>query len=202
MPKLKYRCSWDDIAFMHADHMAGWGAFEPDYRHAVDFDDEQLPVVDFEMEGDSKFRASYRWQKPGEKPTADFVTCRISLERRPCRLGGKRTYFICPCCLRRVSRLAVLPEGLRCGPCGQVTWASRRERPVHRLIRKANKLAQRLECSSWRQTPTQRPKNMHGSTFNRLSAELAILVARINSQIGLRLSARLMQIGLPPSRSP
>ena len=76
-----------------------------------------------------QFRASYRWQQPGEKPGADFVTSRITLERRPCRLGGNRTYFICPCCLRRVLRLAVLPEGLRCGPCGRVTWASRRERP-------------------------------------------------------------------------
>ena len=109
--------------------MAGWGAFEPDYRHAVDFDDEQLPVVDFEMEGDSKFRASYRWQQPGEKPTADFVTSRISLERRPCRFGGKRTYFICPCCLRRVSAACGAAGRLEmwslwAGDLGQSTRAS------------------------------------------------------------------------------
>jgi hypothetical protein len=36
-------------------------------------------------------------------------------------LSGTRVHFICPCCGRTERRLAVLPEGLRCGPCGGVT---------------------------------------------------------------------------------
>lgn len=40
MPAPRYRCTWDDIAYLDADHMAGWGAFEKGQRQTIDFDDE------------------------------------------------------------------------------------------------------------------------------------------------------------------
>ena len=143
------------------------------------------------MEGDSKFRASLPLATARRETHRGLCYLpRISLERRPCRFGGKRTYFICPCCLRRVSRLAVLPEGLRCGTCGRVTWGSRHEQPVYRLIRKANKIALGLGCGTWMEAPTQRPKHMHSTTFERLKTEHAYLVAAINRHIALRAARR------------
>src|SRR5690349_8810176 len=110
------------------------------------------PTLTFEMqqEGDC-FRAFYEWTPRQGEPFAVRSTVRI--HRRPCRFGGSRVYFIAPCCGRRVLRLAALASGLTCGTCGRITWSSRREQRLQRLIRKARKLAIPLELAGWRDTP-------------------------------------------------
>ena len=50
MAGRRYRCSWDDIAWLDADHMAGWGAFENGRRETIDFDDDNLPKLAFEID--------------------------------------------------------------------------------------------------------------------------------------------------------
>ena len=62
MPRPRYRCTWDDIAYLDADHMAGWGAFELGRRDTVDFDDDELPRLAFEM-GTGAFTAIYQWRE-------------------------------------------------------------------------------------------------------------------------------------------
>jgi hypothetical protein len=187
MPAMKYRCTWDAIASLDADHMSGWGAFERGCNHTIDFDDDDLPELAFDMSAErDEFTAVYRI---GD---ADFVRSRVALERRPCRFGGTRAYFIAPCCGRRTLRLAVLPQGLRCGACGRVTWGSRREQPVHRLIRRANKTAVRLGLDAWHEQPTKRPPYMRMTTYAALSAERDQLAADINRHI----SAKLARSGL------
>ena len=189
MPTRRYRCTWDDIAGLDADHMSGWGAFDPGRRETIDFDDDDLPKLAFEMETDrDEFSAVYYWRNKGEEGGGEFIRCRVALEKRRCRFGGWRRYFICPCCGGRVLRLAVLPEGLRCGSCGRVTWGSRRQRPLQRLIRKADKLSVRLGCDSWRDHQCERPLHMRTTTFERLVAERRSLVAEINRRIGARLA--------------
>ena len=197
MPERRYRCTWDDIAWLDADHMAGWGAFDPGRRETIDFDDDDLPKLAFEMETDrDEFSAVYFWRNKGEEEGDEFIRCRIALEKRRCRFGGWRRYFICPCCGGRVLRLAVLPEGLRCGSCGRVTWGSRRERPLQRLIRKADTLSVRLGCDSWRDHQCERPLHMRTTTFERLVAERRSLVAEINRRIGARLSRSRSLMGV------
>ena len=128
MPVRRYRYTWDSIAYLDADHMAGWGAFAPDRRETIDFDEADFELA-FKMDSDgTAFSAVYQWRQMGEREAGDFIHVRVQLERRPCRFGGWRTYFRCPCCDRTVLRLAVLPEGLRSGRCGRITWGSRRER--------------------------------------------------------------------------
>ena len=73
--------------------------------------------------------------------------------------------------------------------CGQrVTWKSRREQPLQRLIRRANKIALKLDCDSWMEQPIARPPHMRLETFERLKSERAPLVAQINQRIAIRLA--------------
>ena len=185
MPALRYRYTWDQIAALDADHMASWGAFAEDGQTTVDFDDDELPVLAFTMErGPDQFTASYQWIANG-KPAGEFVHSRIAVERRPCRFGGSRVYFICPCCRRRVLRLAVLPGGLNCGTCGRVTWATRREQPRDRTLRKVNKIAARLGGSTWLDAAI-RPPHMRRKTFDALMQKRAALEERLNADFTAR----------------
>jgi hypothetical protein len=191
MPTRRYRYTWDEIGSLDCDYMAGWGAFEPNQRQTIDFDDDDLPVLAFRMDsaGDS-FSVAYQLNRRDDKHDGEFVQTTIYLQRRPCRFGGTRVHFICPCCGRTKRRLAVLPEGLRCGRCGRVTWDSRREQPLHRLIRKANSRAIALGCNSWEEVPQRRPAHMRVERFERLRREHAKLVTDINRQIAIRLSKK------------
>ena len=184
MPQRRYRCSWDDIATLDADHMSSWGAFEAGKLATIEFDGSHLPTktMVFEMQdaGDH-FRAFYEWTPHLKEPIT--VRSEVFIERRPCRFGGSRAYFVAPCCNRRVLRLAALDTGLQCARCGSVTWRSRREQPVHRAIRKADKLATQLGCESWRDRPNERPKHMRLATFELLQLKQRQLVATINGHI-------------------
>jgi len=184
MPERRYRCAWDDIAYLDADHMARWGAFLSSCRETIEFDDDGLPELAFEMSSEGEeFVVVYKWQAIGHPPSGPFVRCRVEIDLRPCRFGGTRVYFRCPCCARRTLRLAVLPEGLRCGGCGRVTWASRRETSTQRLIRRGNKIATKLGLDAWHEMPAKRPSGMRLATFERLKAELMAERERINQRM-------------------
>lgn len=188
MAARRYRHTWEEIAALDCDCIASWGALDPDSSHTIDFDDDTLPRLAFKMAGDgNSFSATYQMPTSPRGQPADFTHTRVELVRRPCRFGGTRAYFICPCCGRTTLRLAVLQEGLRCGRCGRVTWGSRRQRPLQRLMRKADKIGCRLGCDSWQDVPINKPAHMHMATFETLKAERAKLVAEINCEISRRL---------------
>lgn len=192
MPTRRYRCTWDDIAWLDCDHIASWGALQAGRRETIDFHDDALPKLAMVIDPDgTEFRATYRWITTCGRETGNFIHSRVGLVRRPCRFGGSRAYFVCPCCRRIVLRLAVLPEGLRCGTCGRVTWGSRRERPADRLIRKANKVALALGCDHWTDPlPTKRPAYMRAAKFERLKADLAALVTTINMDLARKMGKK------------
>ena len=78
----------------------------------------------------------------------------IPIVRVPCRLGGSRTYFICPGfqngreCGRRVAKLYVSKCYFLCRHCNRLAYASQYEPPWLRARRRANKLRQRLGIDS------------------------------------------------------
>lgn len=189
MAARRYRYTWNDIAAVDCDYIASWGAFDPGCSHTIDFDDDTLPRIAFKMASDGKsFSVAYQWQAGERGQPRDFTQSHVHLYRRPCRFGGTRAYFICPSCGRTTLRLAVLSEGLRCGPCGGVTWESRRQRPLQRLMRKADKIAFQLGCNSWQDVPLKKPAHMHVATFETLKMERAALVSEINREILRRLA--------------
>jgi hypothetical protein len=78
----------------------------------------------------------------------------IPIVRVPCRLGGSRSYFICPGfqngreCGRRVAKLYVSKCYFLCRHCNRLAYASQYEQPWQRARRRANKLWQRLGIDS------------------------------------------------------
>lgn len=184
----RYRYTWDNVATLDCDHMASWGAFTPDRSETVEFDNGAVERLAFKMSADGNaFSVAYQWPSEAQGQLAEFTQSQVRLVRRPCRFGGTRAYFMCPSCDRTTLRLAVLADGLHCGTCGRVTWNSRREQPLQRLMRKADKLAVQLGCESWRDAPARKPVRMRVATFERLRAEHAALVSEINREIRQRL---------------
>ncbi|MEQ1819788.1 MAG: hypothetical protein ABL871_14390 [Terricaulis sp.] len=185
MATARYRATWDAIAYLDADHCASWDAFNG-YAGPVEFDGLTPSAIHCEHDPErDTFAAFYVW--PGKDDEAGPIRSTVRLDRRPCRFGGTRPYFICPRCSRRTLRLAVLSGGLCCGTCGRITWGSRRETETRRLVRKANKVAVRLGLDYFGDHP-KRPPHMRAATYVRIMAELEPLKAEINRRVAVRLA--------------
>lgn len=90
----------------------------------------------------------------------------------PCNYGGRRQWFLCPRCNRRV---AIVYGGkyFCCRHCHNLTYASQQEGGSDRLMRKVRKIRRRLEASNDLFEPIWfKPKNMHQKTFDRLRREV------------------------------
>lgn len=88
-----------------------------------------------------------------------------------CNYGGRRQWFLCPSCNRRV---AVVYGGkyFRCRHCHNLTYSSQQESQDDRLRRKARKIRGKLDVSNNLAEPILfKPKHMHWTTFDRLRRE-------------------------------
>lgn len=185
MAGRRYRATWEQVSALDADHISGWGAFAG-HVGGIEFDDTEPAKIHVEHDAArDAFSAFYVWK--GELEESGPVRSTVRLERRPCRFGGNRVYFICPGCARRTLRLAVLAGGLCCGACGKITWGSRRETQTRRLVRKANKVALRLGLDYFGDPP-KRPPHMRLTTYARNMAELEPLKAEINRRVAARMT--------------
>ena len=99
---------------------------------------------------------------------------RVSLERRPCRFGGTRAFFLCPRCARAALNLYLHEGRVLCRCCSRLTYSTRRERERHRHLRAANKLRWRLggEAGAINTVPS-RPRGMWARTYQRLAGEIS-----------------------------
>lgn len=92
----------------------------------------------------------------------------VDLDRTPCNYGGTRPWFRCPRCDRRVG---VLFGGLRfwCRHCHGIAYAVENEDAMSRLLRRSNKLRERVKVKAGTAYPvTDKPKGMHWRTFDRI----------------------------------
>ncbi len=186
MAARKYLATWEQVSALDCDHIASWGAFSG-YVGSITFDDTKPAKLHVEHDPvRDTFAAFYVWN--GEEDESGPIRSTVRLERRPCRFGGARAFFVCPVCERRTLRLAVLASGLRCGRCGRITWDSRRETETRRLVRKANKLALRLGLDHFSEKP-KRPLHMRQETYARRLAALEPLNAEIGRRVA-RCAAR------------
>jgi hypothetical protein len=176
MPAARYRGTWEDTPHLNCVTFNADGLFEPG-THKIEFDDEAIGM-EVTISGDrSELTALYHHP---ESPARGFIRTSVAIEWRPCRFGGSRPYFHCPLCNRSTLSLAVMPLGLRCGSCGRITWRSKRQRPIGRRLRAANKAAWEVGCESWTQIP-QRPKRMRQKTFERL---VGVMAERVDDLVG------------------
>lgn len=172
MAARKFIASWEDVAYLDADHVRRWGAFDG-YEGEVTFEGAYPPVmqVSHDLTTD-KLIANYDYFAPGG--VRRTVQTQVNVRRRPCRYGGSRPFLECPTCNRTVLRMAVLSAGLRCGKCGLITWGSRRESAIQRKVRRANRIADRLGLESMYDALT-RPKYMRHARYAELACELISL---------------------------
>ena len=103
----------------------------------------------------------------------------IRLDRTPCHFGGDRPWFLCPAmgCGRRV---AILYSGdiFACRHCHQLPYPSQRETTYDRALRRADRIRDTLGWQPGVLTGRGRkPKGMHWTTFQRLTAQHDAFVA-------------------------
>lgn len=93
----------------------------------------------------------------------------VSLERTACNYGGKRYWFCCPHCSKRVAVLYELNYQYRCRKCHDLPYTTQRVQKAERLRIKARKIRDHLDASHNLFSPVMfKPKGMHWNTFYRL----------------------------------
>jgi hypothetical protein len=81
-----------------------------------------------------------------------------------CNFGGERPWFICPgaSCGRRVAVLYGPGRYFQCRHCCDLTYQSQREDKMHRALRRAQNIRERLGGSANMTEPfPEKPKGMH-----------------------------------------
>lgn len=117
----------------------------------------------------------YRVKNPGEDWQDRHQ--HIALTYTECNYGGTRPWFICPQCFRRVGVL--YSRGLfLCRHCTNVAYTSKSENLPDRMLRKANKIRDRLGADYGVHNIIRRPKGMHWDNFWRLHDEVEMLESR------------------------
>jgi hypothetical protein len=115
---------------------------------------------------------------PGSPPYAIAASCggrkqtreqRIAIVWTPCRFGGKRPWFQCGCCGRRVVRLYIVQAVFACRHCHRLGYESRLETPHQRGFGRARRIRMRLNDGT--DDPSgefpSRPRFMHRTTYER-----------------------------------
>ncbi len=101
----------------------------------------------------------------------------IMLVHTECNYGGTRPWFICPQCARRVGVL--YSRGIfLCRHCTNVAYSSKSENLPDRMLRKANKIRDRLGADYGVQNIIRRPKGMHWDKFWQLHDKVERLESR------------------------
>ena len=96
----------------------------------------------------------------------------VMIEWTPCNYGGRRAWWVCPDCGRRV---AVLWGGRRyaCRHCHDLAYKSTRTAPGSECYARANKIRARLGWGGGVASPPgSKPKGMHWTTYTRLLRQL------------------------------
>ena len=108
---------------------------------------------------------SYRWNSSGEA-----VEQRVQMETSPCHLGGRRHWFTCPRCSKRVAVLYAPGRYFACRRCGGLGYTTQKEGAGDRAATKADKIRKRL---GWEDGILNgggcKPKGMHWKTYYRLT---------------------------------
>ena len=95
----------------------------------------------------------------------------VNLTTTPCNYGGRRVWFLCPGCGRRVAVLFAPGKYFRCRHCWRITYESRNEEYIFRLISKRQKIRDKLGLPPG-SFGVKRPKGMHKTTYVELRCRL------------------------------
>jgi hypothetical protein len=93
----------------------------------------------------------------------------VQLDWTPCNYGGRRVWFLCPDCGRRVAVLVAGGRLFLCRTCYGMAYDSQREGPLDRQREKAQAIRHKLGGSRSLLDPfPDKPKGMRWATYARL----------------------------------
>jgi hypothetical protein len=116
-------------------------------------------------------KLNYTVTRRDDGGTEDFDYS-IGLTTTPCHLGGKRYWFSCPQCGRRVGKLYLVGVGtyFNCRECYDLTYESRNAPSIGRhggafyfmvAERKADELVAKIKRRTWRGKPTRKMRRLY-----------------------------------------
>lgn len=157
-----------DVNFLKREGMLDTGSFR-----SVHWSVEETVTGSINIKAENgRIVLSYRYRR-GDGEWEDICQS-VTLKTTPCRLGGRRYWFLCPGegCGRRVGVLYGARYFL-CRHCLGAAYASQTEDKIDRLARKACKIRHRLGWPGGVRSPPGylKPKGMHWRTFSRLCLE-------------------------------
>jgi len=129
----------------------------------------------------------YRHHAGGHEWNANAIP--VQLTWSPCTFGGQRAWFVCPThgCGRRVAILYGA-KVFTCRHCHRLAYPCQKEVRDDRLIRRGNKIRDRLEWDRGiLNGEGSKPKGMHWRTFARLTAEQKSISDRILIGMAMRI---------------
>lgn len=139
----------------------GWRGFVQWWRG-----DEHTGSIAIYTPEEGRLVLEYRCRVVGEW---ESVTDPIWLCHTYCNYGGRRPWFICPACRRRVAKLYAAGLYFRCRHCYALAYDSQREPRRTRLLHKAQNIRRRLGGSvNMLESFPPKPKGMHWETYLRL----------------------------------
>ena len=100
---------------------------------------------------------------------ANSVTYKFSFVQIPCNYGGKRSFFLCPDCGRRVCLIYCIDKW-GCRHCHNLIYPCQGEKAEDRHARQANKIRVKLGWKKGVLNETgDKPKGMHEERFSHLA---------------------------------
>ena len=118
----------------------------------------------------------------------------VALDHTACPFGGRRPWFLCPHCGRRVARLHLVGRTFACRHCHQLAYASQSEGWGDRATRRARKAWRRLGADDG-EAVVEKPKGMHQRTFDRLLGRAYTAEEEADAALALAM-ARMLGTGL------
>ena len=116
----------------------------------------------------------------------------VTIIWEPCNFGGRRPYFLCPRCGRRIVKLYGLARFL-CRSCNRLAYQCQRESGSDRALRKDWTLRAKLGGEPGMANPIpDKPKGMHWRTYNRIVDEIH-RVENVVEDFSFALIARLIK---------
>lgn len=145
--------------------------------------DRQVAGISIRVDFNQGMVLSYRMKSTGE-----VVEQRVQTQTSPCHLGGRRHWFTCPRCSKRVAVLYAPGRYFSCRQCGGLGYATQKEGAGDRASTKADKLRKRM---GWEAGILNgdggKPKGMHWKTYQRLKSHHDALVQVSFHDIGRKL---------------
>ena len=163
-------CHSIDVRYLHRE-----GLLEPGHRFSLSWSraDSETGSIGGMVSGEERpgrVLLYYR-HRSGLGDEWKDVQEPVSLDWSACHFGRESPWFICPGagCGRRVAILYGLGKYFLCRRCYVLVYESQRENGMHRDLRRAQSIRERLGGSAIMTRPfPEKPKGMHWKTYERL----------------------------------